>query len=88
MTEATSANKNVKGKVGIVVRANKTPKTIVVEIERLIQHPVYHKVLRRRKRFMVHDEKGVAKVGEKVRIVETRPISKNKHWRFVEVVKV
>ncbi len=87
MTQSAETTKHLREKVGTVVRA-KTAKTIVVEISRLVQHPVYHKVMKRRKRYMVHDEKGVAKVGDKVKIVETKPISKMKHWRFLEVVKV
>lgn len=70
---------------GVVVRA-KVPQSVVVEIERLSQHPRYRKVIRRRKRYMVHDEKGVGKVGDKVRIVESRPLSKTKHWRLAEVL--
>ena len=72
---------------GVVVRA-KMAKTVMVEIERLTQHPRYRKVIRKRKRYVVHDEKGAAKVGDKVRLIETRPISKTKHWRLLEVVKV
>ena len=87
MTQTTEKTKGSKERVGVVVRA-KTQKTIVVEISRLVQHATYHKVIRRRRRFMVHDEKGAAKVGDKVRIVETRPISKMKHWRLLEIVKV
>lgn len=87
MTQVSEVTKGSKGKVGFVVRA-KAQKTIVVEISRLVQHATYHKVMRRRKRFMVHDEKGAAKVGDKVRIVETKPISKLKHWRLAEIVKV
>ena len=85
--EATQEKRQLREKIGVVVRA-KMQKTIIVEVGRLVQHAVYHKVLRRRKRYMVHDEKGAAKVGDKVRIVETRPISKTKHWRFVETIKV
>lgn len=79
--------RHAKELVGIVVRS-KMQKTIVVEVMRLAPHRLYNKVMRRRKRYVVHDEKGVAKVGEKVRIVETKPISKTKHWRLGEVVKV
>lgn len=75
-----------KESVGTVIRA-KNPKTILVEVERLMQHPRYKKVIRRRKRYVVHDEKAAAKVGDQVRILESRPISKTKHWRLVEVCK-
>ena len=73
-----------KEQVGIVM-SNKMEKTAVVQVTRLVQHPVYKKVIRRRKKYMVHDEKKT-KVGDKVRIVETRPISKNKCWRVAEVL--
>ncbi|PIQ85890.1 MAG: 30S ribosomal protein S17 [Candidatus Omnitrophica bacterium CG11_big_fil_rev_8_21_14_0_20_45_26] len=73
-------------KVGQVIRA-KAAKTIVVEIERLTQHPLYRKVIRKRRRFLVHDEKSAAKLGDKVRIVESKPISKLKSWQLVEVLK-
>ncbi len=75
-----------KERSGVVVRA-KMAKTVVVEVERLAQHSKYRKVIRKRKRYVVHDEKGAAKVGDQVRIVETKPISKTKHWRLAEVVQ-
>ena len=75
-----------KERVGTVIRA-KAQKTIVVEVERLAQHPKYHKVIRIRKRYVAHDEKASAKVGDRVRIVETKPISKTKHWQLSEVLK-
>jgi small subunit ribosomal protein S17 len=62
-------------------------KTVVVEIERSVIHPLYRKVLRRITKFKVHDEDNVCKVGDRVRMVETRPISKDKHMRVVEVVE-
>jgi len=79
--------RHTKELVGIVMRT-KMQKTIVVEVTRLAQHPLYNKVMKRRKRYVVHDEKGIAKIGEKVRIIETKPISKTKHWRLCEVVKI
>jgi small subunit ribosomal protein S17 len=72
--------------VGRVV-SNKMNKTVVVEIERSVIHPLYRKVLRRIAKFKVHDEDNVCKVGDRVRMVETRPISKDKHMRVVEVVE-
>lgn len=84
--ENTQAVRHTKELVGMVIRS-KMQKTIVVEVTRLAPHAMYNKVLKIRKRYVVHDEKGVAKVGEKVRIVETRPISKTKHWRLREVIK-
>ena len=76
-----------KERVGTVVRA-KMAKTIVVEVERLTQHPLYRKVIRHRKCYVAHDEKGLAKLGDKVRLIETRPMSKTKRWRLAEVFKV
>ena len=88
MAAETEVLKNYrKEKIGIVIRA-KTPKTIVVETQRLVQHPLYKKVIRKRKRYMVHDEAGKAKVGDRVRMVEYRPISKTKSWRLSQVLKV
>ena len=86
MSQLVATRGYAKERTGVVVRA-KMQKTIVVEVERLVQHPAYHKVIKKRKRYMVHDEKGVAKVGDKVRVVETRPVSKTKNWRLLEVLK-
>ena len=72
--------------VCVVIRA-KLEKTVVVEVERFAQHPRYKKVIRKRKCYMVHDEKKAAQVGAKVRIIESKPISKTKRWRLLEVVK-
>ena len=69
--------------VGHVV-SNKMMKTVVVEVERLVRHPQYEQVIRRRTRFKVHDPEGAARVGDRVRIRECRPISKEKRWLFVE----
>jgi len=70
--------------VGVVVSA-KMKKTVVVAVERLVRHDVYRKTIKRTSTFMAHDEKGAAK-GDTVRIVETRPLSKNKRWRVEEIV--
>ena len=69
---------------GTVV-SDKMEKTVVVAVERLVRHDLYRKTLRRTSRFMAHDEVG-AKRGDRVRIVETRPLSKQKRWRLAEVV--
>lgn len=74
-----------KSRVGLVV-SDKMEKTVVVSIERRVQHPVYGKMVRRTKRFKAHDEMNEAKTGDTVRIMETRPISKDKRWRIVEIV--
>lgn len=74
-----------KEKVGVVV-SDKMQKTIVVRIERKALHPLYGKVISKANKFKVHDEKNEAKVGDRVRIVETRPLSKDKRWRLVEII--
>ena len=74
-----------KERVGDVI-SNKMAKTIVVRVERRFPHPQFKKVVTAFSKFYVHDEKSVAKVGDKVRIEETRPLSKLKRWRLVEVV--
>lgn len=74
-----------KERVGEVL-SNKMQKTIVVRVERVSRHPAYGKVVRKYTKFKVHDEKNAAKIGDKVRIIETRPLSKDKRWRLVEVI--
>ncbi|HEX9416559.1 MAG TPA: 30S ribosomal protein S17 [Gaiellaceae bacterium] len=71
---------------GVVV-SSAMDKTIVVQVEMLKKHPRYKKVIRRETKFHAHDEQNQAKVGDLVRIVETRPLSKTKHWRLAEVVE-
>ncbi|HOZ91109.1 MAG: 30S ribosomal protein S17 [Bacteroidia bacterium] len=75
-----------KEKIGIVT-SDKMAKSIVVSIERKEKHPIYGKFIKKTKKFMAHDEKNEAHVGDKVRIMETRPLSKNKNWRLVDVVE-
>ena len=74
-----------KERVGEVV-SDKMQKTIVVSVERRIRHPLYGKEMRQYSKFYAHDEKGEAKSGDRVRIVETRPMSRLKRWRLVEVL--
>ena len=74
-----------KSWVGVVV-SDKMDKSRVVEVRRTVRHELYKKYLRKRSRFVVHDEDNVYKVGDKVRIVETRPLSKRKRWRIREKV--
>ena len=76
---------NRKEKVGLVT-SNKMTKTIVVSVQRQIKHPKYGKFIKRTSKFMAHDEKNESNIGDTVRIVETRPLSKNKCWRLVEIV--
>jgi small subunit ribosomal protein S17 len=85
-TAAAAANRgNRKERVGEVI-SNKMTKTIVVRVERRFAHPRFKKVVTGYKKFYAHDEKNEAKVGDRVRIEETRPLSKLKRWRLVEVV--
>lgn len=83
---ADAARRNRKERVGEVI-ASKMAKTIVVRVQRRYPHPVFKKVVTGYKKFYAHDEKGDAKVGDRVRIEETRPLSKLKRWRLVEVVE-
>ena len=75
-----------KTKTGQVV-SDKMDKTIVVAVENLVQHPLYKKRVRRTKKFQAHDEANEAHVGDVVRIGETRPISKHKTWRLLEIIR-
>lgn len=72
-------------KIGIVA-SDKMERTVVVRVDRLVRHPKYRRYVRRTSKFMAHDEKGAA-VGDKVRIVETRPLSARKRWRVVEIIQ-
>ena len=75
-----------KERMGVVV-SDKMDKTITVRVDRAAHHPVYNKMVKQSKKYKVHDEKNTAKMGDIVRISETRPLSKTKRWRLVEVVK-
>lgn len=75
-----------KSLVGVVVSV-KNPKTAIVKVERKFNHPLYKKMVIRHKKYAVHDEKSIAKLNDVVRISETRPISKTKHFYLVKVVK-
>lgn len=75
-----------KERVGIVT-SDKMDKSIVVTVERRVMHPKYGKFVKRSSKFMAHDEKGEANIGDTVRISETRPVSKLKRWRLVEIVE-
>ena len=84
-TETTARNRR-KLRVGKVV-SDRMDKTIVVSIERLVKHETYGRYVRRRTKFKVHDEKNECHIGDVVRFMETRPLSKDKRWRFVEFVE-
>jgi small subunit ribosomal protein S17 len=75
-----------KEKTGLVV-SNKMEKSIIVEVERKIMHPKYGKFVKKSSRFVAHDEKNECSEGDKVRIAETRPLSKNKCWRLVDIIE-
>ena len=75
-----------KERIGVVV-SNKMDKSIVVEIERREKHPIYGKFIKKTSRVMAHDEKNDCNIGDTVRIMETRPLSKDKRWRLVEIVE-
>lgn len=75
-----------KERTGIVI-SNKIKKSIIVKIDRTAKHPKYGRIMKKSVKVAVHDENNSAKVGDRVKIQETRPLSKNKRWRFVEVLK-
>ena len=75
-----------KNRVGVVV-SNKMDKTITVKVERRVKHPVYGKIVRMSTKLTAHDEKNECNEGDTVKIMETRPLSKNKRWRLVEVIE-
>jgi small subunit ribosomal protein S17 len=75
-----------KSKTGVVV-SNKMDKTIAVKVERRLRHPIYGKYVKRTKKFFAHDEENNCNIGDTVRIMETRPLSKNKCWRLVEIIE-
>ena len=86
MTNQAATERNArKSRTGIVV-SDKMEKTCVVAIERRVPHPVYGKMVTRTRRLKAHDEENSAKTGDTVRIAETRPLSKDKRWRVVEIV--
>ncbi|MBW2061666.1 MAG: 30S ribosomal protein S17 [Deltaproteobacteria bacterium] len=69
-----------------VVASDKMDKTVVVVVNRLVRHPVYKKYIRRRSRFKAHDEQNKVRIGDTVEIVQSRPISKTKHWRISKII--
>ena len=75
-----------KERIGVVV-SNKMEKSIVVAVERKEKHPMYGKFVKKTTKFVAHDEKNECRVGDTVRIMETRPLSKTKNWRLVEIVE-
>ena len=88
MAENTiTAERNLrKTRIGVVT-SNKMTKTITVAVERKLKHPIYGKFVKKTTKFHAHDEKNEASIGDVVRIMETRPLSKTKRWRLVEIVE-
>lgn len=85
-TSTATARNLRKERIG-VVSSDKMTKSITVTVERRVMHPKYHKFVKRTSKFMAHDEKGEAHIGDTVRIMEIRPMSKLKRWRLVEVIE-
>ena len=83
VSERTSMRKTTIGKVV----SDKMDKTIVVSIEDSVRHPLYSKIIKRTVKYKAHDENNEAKIGDRVQIMETRPLSKDKRWRLVEIVE-
>ena len=75
-----------KERVGVVV-SNKMDKTIVIAVERKVKHEKYGKFIKRRSKFTAHDEENTCNIGDTVRVMETRPLSKNKCWRLIEIIE-
>ena len=73
-------------RVGTVV-SNKMDKTVVVAIKDNVKHPLYNKIMKRTVTFKAHDEENACGIGDKVQVMETRPLSKDKHWRVVEIIE-
>jgi len=88
MSEETTviARGRKKSRIGVVT-SNKMQKTITVAIERKVKHPLYGKFVKKTSKFAAHDEKDECNIGDTVRIMETRPLSKNKTWRLVEIIE-
>jgi len=86
MAQQTGTRGKRKQRQGVVV-ADKMDKTVVVEVERIIRHPLYGKVVRTQKKYKVHDQQNQARLGDRVRIMECRPISKTKRWRLLDILK-
>ncbi len=80
------SGKNIKTKIGKVV-SDSMEKSVVVKVEYLVSHPLYKKRIKKSTKFMAHDEKDICSIGDKVKIAETRPLSKRKRWRVTEILE-
>jgi small subunit ribosomal protein S17 len=87
MTEEVNSSRNSrKERIGVVV-SDRMDKSILVAIQRQVKHPIYHKFVKKTTKLMAHDDSNEAGIGDTVRIMETRPLSKRKRWRLVEIVE-
>lgn len=84
--EAKSTRSLRKERIGLVT-SNKMDKTITIQVERRVKHPIYGKFVKKSSKFHAHDENNECNIGDTVRIMETRPLSKNKCWRLVEIIE-
>lgn len=75
-----------KIRAGEVVK-DRMQKTVVVKVERRTPHPLYRRIVKKNKKYLVHDERGECRVGDKVKMIETRPLSKHKRWRILEIIE-
>jgi len=80
------SGKKIKTKIGKVV-SDSMEKSIIVKVEYLVSHPLYKKRIKKSTKFMAHDEKDICRIGDKVKIAETRPLSKRKRWRVTEILE-
>ena len=88
MTETNAAAKPVRRKTFVgLVKSNRMDKTIVVTVERLVKHPVYGKYIKRTTKLYAHDPENTCNIGDKVLVMSTRPLSKTKRWRLIEVIE-
>ena len=79
--------RGMKRQVNGIIVSNKMDKTVVVQVERLVKHPLYKKYIRRRNKFMAHDKDNVCQIGDRVEITESRPLSKTKRWRISRILQ-
>ena len=86
MIKTKNAHAGRKVRIGTVV-SDKMDKTVVFQVVRKTQHPIYKRVIKRTKRFKAHDENNQCRVGDKIKVMETRPLSKDKRWRVIEILE-
>lgn len=79
--------RGTKRQVSGIIVSNKMDKTVVVQVERLVRHPLYKKYIRRRNKFTAHDKDNACRIGDRVEITESRPLSKTKRWRVIRIIE-